>query len=108
MAALDKHEREILEYLVRNREEPAEVRQGAKVRALVMYVIGAAMILAASQFIQPNELSRWIWLGLATLGGVLITAGAMLEPLRKQYEVLQEFVDFDQVQARLGSAREQP
>ena len=102
MAALDKHEREILEYLLKNRDNPTEVRQGGKVRALVMYVLGAAMILAASQFIQLSDLSRWSWLGITAMGGVLIAFGAMLEPLRKQYEVLQEFVDFEAVQAKLG------
>ena len=103
MAELEKYEREILEYLLKNRDYPAEVRQGGNVRALVMYVIGAAMILAASQFIQSSDLSRWIWLGISALGGVLIAYGAMLEPLRKQYEVLQEFVDFEEVRARLGN-----
>ena len=102
MAKLEQHEREILEYLLKNRDDPNEVRQGGKARALVMYAIGAAMILTASQFIQSSDLSRWIWLGLSALAGVLIAYGAMLEPLRKQYDVLQTFVDFDLVEAALA------
>ena len=104
MAALEKYEREVLEYLLKTRDDPTEVRQSGKVRALVSYTIGAAMILAASQFIQAADISRWIWLGIAALAGILIAYGAMVEPLRKQYEVLHEFVDFDRVVARLERA----
>ena len=101
MAALEKYEREILEYLLKTRDDPTEVRQSGRVRALVMYILGAAMILAASQLIQSSELSRWVWLGLTALGGILIAYGAMHEPLRKQYEVLHEFIDFDRVLEKL-------
>ena len=104
MAALEKYEREVLEYLLKTRDDPTEVRQSGKARALVSYAIGAAMILAASQFIQTSDLSRWIWLGLTVLGGILIAYGAMHEPLRKQYEVLHEFIDFDRVQEKLDRA----
>ena len=101
MAALEKYEREVLEYLLKTRDDPTEVRQSGKARALVSYAIGAAMILAASQFIQTSDLSRWIWLGLTALGGIVIAYGAMYEPLRKQYEVLHEFIDFDRVREEL-------
>ena len=101
MAALEKYEREVLEYLLKTRDDPTEVRQSGKARALVSYAIGAAMILTASQLIQTSELSRWVWLGLTALGGILIAYGAIHEPLRKQYEVLHEFIDFDRVQEKL-------
>ena len=101
MAALEKYEREVLEYLLKTRDDPTEVRQSGKARALVSYAIGAAMILTASQFVQTSDLSRWIWLGLTALGGIVIAYGAMYEPLRKQYEVLHEFIDFDRVREEL-------
>ena len=101
MAALDKYEREILEYLLKTRDDPTEVRQSGRVRALISYAIGAAMILAASQFIQSYGELRWVWLGLSALGGVLLVYGAIHEPLRRQYEVLHEFIDFERVREKL-------
>ena len=101
MTEIDSYKREILEYLLKTRDHPEEVRQGGRVRALVSYVIGAGLILAASQFVPLVSSMRWVLLGLAALGGVLIAYGAMHEPLRKQYEVLHEFIDFDRVRNTL-------
>ena len=101
MPAIDKYEREVLEYLLKTRDDPTEVRQSGKARALVSYAIGAVAILAAAQFLQTTDISRWVWLGLAAIGGILIAYGAIHEPLRKQYEVLHDFVDFDRVREKL-------
>ena len=65
-----------------------------------IFVVFAAM-LAAAYFLKPVGIERWALLGLAAFGGVLITYGAIHEPLRKQYEVLHEFIDFDRVRAKL-------
>lgn len=101
MAALDKYERDVLEYLLKTRTDPKEVRQSGKARMLISYALGAAMILAASHFLESFGPNRWIWLGLAAFGGVIVSYGAMHEPTRRQYEVLQEFIDFDRVRAKL-------
>lgn len=101
MATLEKYEREVLEYLVKTRDDPDEVRQSGRARSLVSYTVGAAAMLAAAYFLRSFGIERWAWVGLATFGGVLITYGAIHEPLRKQYEVLQDYIDFDRVRAKL-------
>ena len=97
----NKYEREVLEYLLKTRDDPDEVRQSGRARSLVSYAVGAAAMLAAAYFLKPVGIERWALLGLAAFGGVLITYGAIHEPLRKQYEVLHEFIDFDRVRAKL-------
>jgi len=101
MSELDKYDRQVLEYLLKIRDDPTEVRQSGRARALISYAIGASMIMAASYFLRSFGADRWMWLGLAAFGGVAIVYGAIHEPLRKQYEVLQEYIDFDRVRARL-------
>ena len=101
MNELDPYERETLEYLLRTREDLTEVRRGDRAKALVSYTLGAALILTASYFLKSFGLARWVWIGAAAFGGVLIAYGAVHAPLLRQYEILHEYIDFDRVRARL-------
>ena len=102
MKELDPYERETLEYLLRTKDGLKEVRHGDRAKALVSYAIGAALILSASYFLKSFGLARWVWVGAAAFGGVLIAYGAVHAPLLRQYEILHEYIDFDRVRARLN------
>lgn len=101
MNNLTQYERDTLKYLLKTKDDPKDVRQSARARALISYAVGAIAILAASHFLESLGWQRWIWLASATFGGVLITYGAIHAPIRSQYEALHDFVDFDKVRAAL-------
>ena len=104
MKRLTQYERDTLEYLLKTRDDPKEVQQSERARALISYAVGAVAILVASHFMASFGWQRWIWLAAATFGGVLITYGAIHAPIRSQYELLHDFVDFDKVRAALDES----
>lgn len=106
MNKLTQYERDTLEYLLKTRDDPKDVRQSARARALISYAVGAIAILAASHFFESFGWQRWIWLAAAVFGGVLITYGAIHDPIKSQYEALHDFVDFEKVRVALDEARQ--
>ena len=102
MNELDRYERDTLEYLLRTHDELDQVRNGDRAKALLSYALGAALILAAAYFLRPIGGMRYLWIGAAALGGIIVAYGAVHEPLRRQYEILHDFIDFERVRNRLG------
>ena len=101
MDELDHYERDTLAYVLRTHDEPEERREIDRAKALISYALGAGMILAAAYFLRSFGLERWFWIGLAALGGGIVSHGAVHGPLRRQFEILQEFIDYERIRARL-------
>ena len=102
MEQIDRYERDTLEYLLRTRNDLDQVRQGDRAKALLSYALGAALIFAAVYFLRPVGVMRYLWIAAAALGGIIVAYGAVHEPLRRQYEILHDYIDFERVKRRLG------